>query len=73
MTHPLILARLAEPMTHRVTTTYADGATRTHDTRSATAAENFMVGERRKIGRQLINRDTGATVCVVSVDVSPIA
>jgi len=73
MTHPLILAALAAPKTHRVLTTFADGSTRQFDTRSAASADNFAIGERRKVGRDLINRETGATVRVVSVSVSPIA
>jgi len=69
-------ARIA-PLTHRVTTTYADGATRTHDTRSAATAEVFAVGERRKIGRDLISRNAdlsaGPVVRVVSVEIAEIA
>lgn len=65
----LIAARLAAPMTHRVTTVYADGTTKTHDARSAGAAENWATGERRKIGRRLINRETGAEVMVVAVEI----
>jgi len=66
----LIARAQAMPMTHRVTTTYADGATKIHDTRSEGAAENFATGERRKIGRELIDRETGAEVMVVSVVIS---
>ena len=63
----LIARAQAMPMTHRVTTTYADGATKIHDVRSQGAAENFATGERRKIGRPLISRDPGSEVMVVSV------
>lgn len=63
----LISRAQAMPMTHRVTTTYADGATKIHDARSEGAAENFATGERRKVGRCLVSRDTGKTVQVVSV------
>ncbi len=70
MDHPLITAALAMPVTHSVVTTYADGATRTHGTRNAAAAENYAIGERRKIGRDLINRETGASVRVVSVEIA---
>lgn len=66
-----IQAHLARPLTHRVTTTtFASGKTRTHDARSLGAAENYAVGERRKIGRDLISRETGETVRVVSVEVT---
>lgn len=64
----LITAAAAAPKTHAVVTTYADGATSRHETRSAATAENFAVGERRKVGRDLISRD-GGTVRVVSVAV----
>lgn len=70
MTHPLIAAALAAPKTHRVVTTYAGGKTRWHDTRSLATAENYADGERRKIGRKLIDRESGTTVRVVSVNVS---
>lgn len=65
----LINAALAMPKTHGVLTTFADGSTRRFDTRNAASAENYAVGERRKIGKDLINRDTDATVRVVSVEV----
>lgn len=69
MTHPLITAALAMPMTHVCVTLYADGNVRRHETRSLAAANNFAIGERRKIGRKLINRETGNTVEVVGVSV----
>lgn len=64
-----INAALAMPLTHTVVTVYADGSERRHGTRSMATAENFAVGERRKIGRDLTNRETGATVRVVAVRV----
>ena len=60
-------AQLAKPLTHRVTTLYASGAVKTHDTRSLGAAENWAIGETRKVGRKLIDRTTGKTVEVVGV------
>ncbi|GAA4108687.1 hypothetical protein ACFFTN_01290 [Aminobacter aganoensis] len=65
--------QLARPMTHRVVTTYADGNTKSHDTFGAAQAENWAVGERRKIGRDLTDRTTGSTVRVVSVEVAALA
>jgi len=65
----LITRAQAMPLTHRVVTLYASGKTRTHDTRSAKAAENYAYGERHKVGRDLIDRMTGAPVRVVSVDI----
>jgi hypothetical protein len=67
MTHPLIAAALAKPITHKVVTLYADGRTRTHEARSLAAAENWATGERRKLSRDLIDRETGRTVRVVDV------
>lgn len=67
-----LATQLARPLTHRVTITYQDGKQRTHDTRSESAAQNYATGERRKIGRDLINRETGERVRVVSVTISAI-
>jgi hypothetical protein len=61
----------AMPHTHFVVTRYADGRERRHGARSEVAAKNYSMGERRKIGRELIDRETGATVRVVSVKVEP--
>jgi hypothetical protein len=69
MTHPLIAAALAAPKTHCVVTTYACGRVRRHETRSEATAENWAIGERRKIGRNLIDRATDKTVTVISVTV----
>lgn len=66
----LIAANLTKPMTHRVTTTYECGKVRTHDVRSAGAAKNWATGERRKIGRTLLDGMTGRNVRVVSVEIT---
>lgn len=68
-THPLIVAALAMPKTHKVVTTYADGDVYEFATRSEATAENHAVLDRRNIGRDLIDRDTGRTVRIVSVEV----
>lgn len=68
-----IAAALAMPMTHVVVSSYEDGATYRHETRSLAQAENWAIGERRKIGRDLISRQTGKTVRIVSVDIAPLA
>lgn len=68
----LIQRELAKPMTHVVLTTYADGATRKFEARGAAAAESYAVGERRKIGRELLSR-AGGKVTVASVEVLPLA
>jgi hypothetical protein len=67
-----IEAALAAPKTHRVVTAYASGATRTHETRSLAAAENWATGERRKIGKDLIDRTSGKPVMVTSVEIHEI-
>lgn len=65
----LINAALAAPKTHAVVTTYACGKVRRFETRSLATAENHAVGPRRNIGRELIERETGRTVRIVSVEV----
>lgn len=67
--HPLIASALAAPATHVVVTRYACGKERRHDVRSRAAGDNYATGERRKIGRDLIERATGETVRVVSVSI----
>lgn len=69
--HPLIAAALAMPHTHEVVTTYADGRERRFSTRSLASAETHAAYvERPKIGRDLVEREGGKTVRVVSVTVS---
>lgn len=70
--NPLIAAALAAPKTHQVVTTYADGHQRIHETRNERTAEMYAIGERRKVDRDLIDRTTGETVRVVSVEVKAI-
>lgn len=65
----LIAAQMAQPLTHRVSTVYAGGAVKHHDVRNLGAANNWAVGERRKIGRKLIDRTTGETAEVVAVTI----
>ncbi len=71
-THPLIAAALAMPHTHEAVLTYADGRVEVFTARSITTAETRASGLRRKIGRDLIDRETGETVRYVSVDVRAI-
>lgn len=68
----LIATRLAAPKRFRVTTAYASGITKTREVETKGQAENWATGERRKIGRDLIDRVTGETVRVVSVDIAGI-
>lgn len=70
----LIQATLATPKTHVVVTTYADGTVKRQEAHSATAANTHAdFVERPKIGRDLISRDTGKTVRVVSVEIVALA
>lgn len=65
-----LLARIqAMPHTHKVVTTYADGKVREFTTRSEKTAKNHAVLDRRNIGRDLIERETGNIVRIVSVEV----
>lgn len=48
---------------------YEDGRERRIGAISRSAAENGAIRERRKIGRNLIDRETGVVVRVVSVEV----
>ncbi len=70
--HPLIAKALAAPKTHAVVTTYECGKVKRFETRSAASAETHAIGERRKINRNLIDRETGKTVRVVSVQIKEI-
>lgn len=65
----LISRAQAAPLTARVVTTYTDGTVKHHDTRSLGAAANYAIDQRRKIGRALIDRDTGQPVIVTSVEI----
>lgn len=70
MNTPAIIAEmLARPITHEVVTRFVDGSERRFGVRSAAQGENYAIGERRKIGRDLINRETGVTVRVTNVEV----
>lgn len=68
----LIAAELAKPLTHKCVTLYADGSAKEHQTRGLAQANNFAMGERRKVGRDLIDRATGKTVRVLDVYVAGI-
>lgn len=66
----LIAAQSSKPATHHVVTVYSDGETYTHLVRSASAAENWAIGERRKIGRELVRRSFPyKKVSVISVKI----
>ncbi len=67
--HPLIARELAKPVTHIVVTTYVNGKSRLHQARGAAQAENWAIGERRKIGQNLIDRESGEVRTVMSVEI----
>lgn len=71
--HPLIAAALAAPKTHECVTLYASGEEKVFQTRSEASAENYAAGERVKMGRDLIRRETGETVRGIGVIVRPIS
>lgn len=52
-----------------VVTRYQDGVERRMPCHSEASALNHAKGQSRKIGRKLIDRETGAQVCVVSVTI----
>ncbi len=64
-----ILNRLAAPKQFAVVTTYDDGSVRRHETETNRQADNYAVGERRKVGRELVSRESGSAVKVVSVTI----
>jgi len=66
-------ALAAKPREWRVTTVYQDGAVRVLDQPTEKQAENYASRERLKVGKDLISRETGLPVRVVSVTVGRIA
>jgi len=68
----LLAKRMAEPKRFRVTTTYDNGKTRTYDAATLKQAENHTKLYRPNINRELIDRDSGDIVRIVSVAVSRI-
>ena len=62
----------AGPKPWRVTTTYDHGGTRVLDQPFEASARNYAERDSRKIGRCLIDRETGKTVRIVSVTVDRI-
>lgn len=70
----LIARRLAAPKNWRVTAHYADGRTKSRDVESIGQAENAAITlGANKVGRDLIDRDTGETVCIVDVTIDRIS
>jgi S-ribosylhomocysteine lyase LuxS involved in autoinducer biosynthesis len=61
---------LALPKTHAVVATYECGKVYRYEAHSLKSAENHAIGWHRKVGRDLIDRMTGRTVKVVSVEVA---
>lgn len=66
----LIARRLAAPKQFEIVTLFADGTSRRFETETRSQAENYAVGEKRKVGKVLKNRETGAEVRVVDVYVA---
>jgi hypothetical protein len=65
----LLARRLAAPKAFAVVTTYADGRVIDHKTETRAQAENYHAHMSPRIGRDLIDRETGKTVRVASMEV----
>lgn len=65
----LVARMLAMPFTHEVVTVYAHGERYAFPVRSAAQAENHAHLVRRKLNRDLIDRETGNTVRVIAVEI----
>lgn len=65
-------ALAAQPRNWRVTTHYAGGASKSYAAVNEAGANNYAIGERRKIGRYLISRETGERVLVTGVTIAQI-
>lgn len=71
--HPLIAVMLAKPITHNVVTTYSNGKINTLGVRSMAQAKNHQITMSRQAGRDLVSRETGETVRVVSIEIVKVA
>lgn len=67
--HEIIARRAAAKKNFNVVTTYADGSTIDHLTETRGQAETYKAVRSGKIGRDLINHETGETVRIVSVEI----
>jgi len=67
-----LAALAAAPRNWRVTTHYADSAPYHHETHTSAQAETWAIGERRKIGKQLLSRETEKQVTVTAVTIGKI-
>ncbi len=63
----LIQKRLEAPKNFRVVTIYRDGATKAFEVETMGQAENYATGQRRKVGKELIDRFSAKRVMVVNV------
>jgi hypothetical protein len=68
--HDRLAALMATPCTHASLITYSDGSVQKVDHRSAAAAESYLSGYRRLIGKhEYISRTTGKKITIVSCEV----
>ena len=66
-------ALAAQPKTHKVVSTYACGKVHVFEARNERSAESYAdTVARPKMDRDLIDRESGANVRVISVEVLPI-
>ncbi len=61
--------RLAAPKQWKVVTTYADGSVREHLTETRGQAETYVAMTSGKIGKTLIDRETGEKRTVISIEI----
>lgn len=72
-TPSIIAAILTKPITHKVVTTWTDGQVNSLDVRSMAQAKNHEITMSRMAGRDIIRRETGETVRVVSIEIVAVA
>lgn len=68
-TAALIARMQARPKTLRVVTKYDNGKVHNHDVATQGQAENYAHLMKRKLGMDLIDRETNTTVRVISVEI----
>jgi hypothetical protein len=72
-TPAIVAAMLAKPITHKVVTTWTDGQVNVLEVRSLAQAENHKITMGHRVGRDIIRRETGETVRVVSIEIVKVA
>jgi len=68
----IIAKRQAAPKRYCVVTAYDNGTERTHYTETKSQAENWAIGERRKLGHSFQDRESGEILTRVSVTIDAV-